>query len=346
MFFYKNLEKTILNRYKDLKIIPDEVVIISGYLGPSPLKKLNELPDNFSISIIGGMYSNGIDSKLLQSLRNSLPPDKKVKLSFTQAEVHSKIYIWKHTGKIIDVLIGSANFSNKGLNSDFRETLVAYSPDNFLELQNYLSYVESTLTQDPEIYDHIVSKKNKQIKLKKDVHKVINSYDFPLFSTKEGEKIVPAKSGLNWGNSDGHVSIGDAYIAIPAEVFRKEPNLIPIIPPTPYTTDSNSGRRKNYEPIEIIWDDGTVMEGSIEGSRPVANINLPCPKQISSHPSKNILGHYLRERLFAKVFGKKEKLTTQDLDYLIKYEDLEEYGRDNITISLIQPGVYYADFSV
>lgn len=345
MLYYEDLESIILDRYKQLKPTPDELIIISGYLGPSPLKKLDRLPENFSISIIGGMYSTGINNELFQSLRDSIPLKRKVKLSFTQAEIHSKIYIWKCKGEVKDVLIGSANFSNKGLNSDFRETLVTYSSDNFLDLQNYLSYIETTLTQIPPIIEKTKFNANKPDINKHSSDKIISSYDFPLFTIDKGKKIVPKKSGLNWGKSQGHVTPGDAYIAIPAEVFKEEPNLIPLIPPFPYINNTKLGRRKNYEPIEIIWDDDTVMEGSIEGSRKVADINLSCPKQISSHLKKSILGCYLRKRLFAKISNHTGELSTEDLDYLITYEDLHKYGRDTITLSLIQPGVYFADFS-
>ena len=50
--------------------------------------------------------------------------------------------------------------------------------------------------------------------------------------------------------------------------------------------------------------------------------------------AKSILGRYLRKRLDVPI------------DYLITMNDLKRYGRDNVTLSLIEEGVYYADFSV
>ena len=70
------------------------------------------------------------------------------------------------------------------------------------------------------------------------------------------------------------------------------------------------------------------------------------PKQLASFSSKqpflngeriskkSILGRYIRRRL------------NVDIDEVIKMSTLEDYGRTTITLSLIEEGVYYADFSV
>ena len=61
--------------------------------------------------------------------------------------------------------------------------------------------------------------------------------------------------------------------------------------------------------------------------------NIRYPNKIGSFGSKKILGDYLRDRMGIE-HGK-----------FITKEDFKKYGRDNIEISLISPGVYYFDFS-
>jgi len=92
------------------------------------------------------------------------------------------------------------------------------------------------------------------------------------------------------------------------------------------------GQKRQNEIIEIIGVDRTVMEGLLEGSQEENGIIYS--KQISSHPRKNILGIYLRNRIGAKS------------GEYINREDLIKYGRDFISVSLLSEGVYYFDFHV
>lgn len=59
MLYHQNLEELIFNRHEVLSFRPDEFIVLSGYLGPSPVARLEELP--FSTRVIYGMYgSEGI----------------------------------------------------------------------------------------------------------------------------------------------------------------------------------------------------------------------------------------------------------------------------------------------
>jgi hypothetical protein len=53
---------------------------------------------------------------------------------------------------------------------------------------------------------------------------------------------------------------------------------------------------RNNDSVEIIWDDGLIMEGLLEGSQPINEIIYP-KKQISSFPVKAELGIYIRNRI-------------------------------------------------
>jgi hypothetical protein len=82
----------------------------------------------------------------------------------------------------------------------------------------------------------------------------------------------------------------------------------------------------------MIWDDGTTMEGLLEGSYPIGGVMYP--KQISSSPEKGTMGEYIRKRIGVNSGVKVMK------------KDLESYGRCDISISLQSEGVYFFDFSI
>ena len=86
--------------------------------------------------------------------------------------------------------------------------------------------------------------------------------------------------------------------------------------------------------MELIWDDGTVMTGLLEGQSYNKIDGMVYPKQLSSSPKKSIMGEYLRKRLGVSM------------KHIITKKDLRKYGRDSIDISLIGEGIYYMDFSV
>lgn len=341
MLYYENLEEIIFDRHQFLDD-PDEFVVISGYLGPAPIKRLKELPLN--TMVIGGMYSQGVNKNLFGSLDKIKQDNDGLTLLFSKIDIHSKIYIWKKKGKIISALIGSANFSRNGLCTDFRESLADATSDTFQPLNKYLQMIVDNSTSEPNIVEKLANQTNFEYQTDKTATQNLNlqfSYDIPLFAVKKGQDYVPPKSGLNWGFSDGNTAIGDAYIKIPKELLRQQTELVP---PFDKHYIPTSKKKRNSDPIEIIWDDGTIMEASLEGKQVLDDLDYP--KQLTSYSqnppilngekisAKSILGRYLRNRLNIGV------------DELITIQTLNNYGRTTVTLSLIEQGLYYADFSV
>lgn len=349
MLFYVGLEEVIFSKHELLSEAPDELIIISGYLGPAPIERLSELKD-ISVTVIGGMYQNGIDARLLNSLQRIEKNNKNLSIKYTNQEIHSKIYIWKRKNKTLAALIGSANFSSNGLRTDYRESLADVTRDTFIPLQDYYNFIisQSTITpqikKSQEVIDIALTTpqpNEPNILVKK------YSYDIPLYSFEKGNKIIKPSSGLNWGRarltSNAHVAEGDAYIPLPKEILKTN---TPLIKPfdSSYQLNFSGKRKRNSDPIELIWDDGIIMEASLEGSQEYNGKNYP--KQLASYKrktpiidgkkvsKKSILGRYLRKRL--KI----------DVDEQITMSTLNQYGRDTITLSLISDGIYYADFSV
>lgn len=332
MLYYTDLEKIVLE-------VPssevDNFIVLSGYVGIEPIKKIEELPSNIHATIIYGMYgSDSISAPLHRALLKLQEKMSNVDIFYSTIPVHSKVYFWKEGEDITRALIGSANFSVSGLRNDYKEVLTDMNKSSF---PNFISYYEY-------VRERCISCKDPNIKVRKVSKVARTSLQIQPFLAKgicrisflDKKGFVPKKSGLNWGCSPAHVSKGDAYIRITMEYIRMFPNLFP---PKKYVDgiiNENSTGRKNREndEVELIWDDGTIMVGLLEGKMYNKQDGMLYPKQISTSPQKSILGKYLRDRL------------NVSLDHLITKTDLKRYGRDHIDISLIGEGIYYMDFSV
>lgn len=94
MLYYTGLEEVIFSKHEILPYKPDELIVISGYIGPSPMERLNNLTD-IKITVIAGMYINGIDMRLLNTLERIKNQNQNLDILYSNKEIHSKIYIWK-----------------------------------------------------------------------------------------------------------------------------------------------------------------------------------------------------------------------------------------------------------
>lgn len=328
MLFYDNLEEIIFHRHELFE--SDELIVLSGYVGPQPVKRLSEL--SFKSSVIYGMYgSDSISEKLHNSLKRVSNESSQIEIMYSKLPVHSKCYIWRKNGIIVHALIGSANFSVSGLANPYKEVLAETTFDTFSPLSAYLNTV----------LKNCISCNDESIKLKS--QKVItknievstspeSSLDICKASLLARDGKVSKKSGLNWGLSTAHTADGDAYITIKKEYLKAYPFLFPPKQFEKLRTNSNGKKGRQNDAIELIWDDATTMEGLLEGTQFINDV--PFPKQICSSPSKSILGKYLRNRLGVSI------------DHEITRADLERYGRTTIDISLQEEGIYYFDFSV
>lgn len=324
MLFYENLEEIIFHRHEMFDV--DEIIVLSGYLGPQPVSRLDTLP--FKSSVIYGMYgSDNIGERLHTSLLNLNNKMDNTSILYSNMPIHSKCYVWKKNDKIVTALVGSANFSISGLSNPYKEVLAETTFDTFSPLNQYLIKIKENCI---DCTTHMPSaSKSKNIKKIAPTYFLANTWSASLLGA-DGE--VPESSGLNWGLSKGHTTDGDAYIKITVSDIIAHPKLFP--PTQSMKLNYNDGGKKTRKNdiIDIIWDDGTNMAGLLEGTQPVGGITYP--KQISSSPRKNIIGAYIRERLGVSL---KHKITRADL---------EEYGRTDILISLQGEGIYSFDFSV
>ena len=318
MLYTQDLEEIIFHRHNTFN--SDEMIVLSGYLGPKPVEKLNTLP--FNSRVIYGMYgSDGIKTSLHDSLVKIHKNSKSVDIFYSKIPVHSKCYLWRKKGKIIHALVGSANFSINGLTTPFREVLTETTYDTFEPLNNYIQHVLNNSISCEENINKFKEKKTEIIK------------DFCLSSLLDKTGEVQNAAGLNWGqNPRNHTTPNDAYIPIRTHHIRESPNLFKPKQKTSLNFEHKGRKQRHNDSVEIIWDDGIIMEALFEGSQPINDVIYP--KQISSAPSKSELGDYIRQRIGVPSGAPVRK------SHLIKY------GRTDIEISLIGEGIYKFDFSV
>lgn len=316
MLFTKNLEEIIFHRHELFS--SDELVVLSGYIGPNPIKRLQSLP--LQSKVIYGMYGDdGIKQPLhnsLVELQNSL---EKVNIFYSNLPVHSKCYAWRNRGQIVHALVGSANFSNNGLTTPDREILAETTLDTFSPLNDYIKKV---------LYNSISC-------LEVGITPILATPSDPIcllsLLGKNGE--VQNIAGLNWGqNPNNHTNKNDSYIKIRIQDIKNFPNLFPAKQVSPKKFDGRGKKHRNNDNIEIIWDDGVCMAGLFFGNQTVNGVKYP--KQVGSFPHYAEMGKYLRRRL-----------NVPDAQP-VRRSHLERYGRDTIGISLLSEGIYRFDFSV
>lgn len=323
MLYYDNLEDIIFDRHNTYEA--DELIIISGYLGPYPVGRLEEMP--FDTTVVYGMYpAHGIGERLHSSLTGMQNRIANINILYSGLQVHAKCYIWKKNGEIVHALIGSANFSSNGLRSPYREVLTEADSSTYAELDIYMTSVLDGATPCLDVIIAAgVPRQPQQV-----YTRTTDYCRMTLLDPRTGE--TPSTSGLNWGqNPENHTTKNDAYIPVRAGHIRTYSDIF--LPKSDFSSISQGGRvQRHNDAIEMLWDDGTVMNGLFEGNYEIQDVNYP--KQISSFPEKSILGTYIRNRIGV------------DSEAFVNTQDLIDYGRTHIDISLLEEGIYYLDFSV
>lgn len=332
MIYNKNLEDLILTRHEANHA--DRLRVFSGYIGPSPIGKISKTELNVEVAY-GCFKSSGVNRILHEKYQN-ITKSTNTKVYYSNRYNHSKIYCWLKDEEIVDVLAGSANFSNHGLANDDTETLFEIKKSDYSKLLLQIDelFRVSAICTDVTVDEVKVKVPDFSGELSLDE---IISKDPPkakIYLGGRGRRLQSA-AGLNWGHSSrAHNRKSDAYLAIRVDLLKGLPNLFP-----------NNGENLNHgvgqshrnskENAEAIFDDGTVMDLSFEGIGPdyFGDKNRKFIKQLSSYPTKDILGKYFRSRL---SLGENDKVTD---------DDLRKYGRDSMEVSLLDPGVYYIDFS-
>lgn len=317
MLFIENLEEIIFHRHELFQ--SDEIIILSGYIGPKPVQRLNNLP--FPSKVVYGMYgAEGIKKPLHNSLVNLQNEIQNVNIFYSQLPIHSKCYVWRNRGQIVHALVGSANFSSSGLSTPYREILAETTYDTFVPLNEYIVKVLNHSISCLEIEETDIITET-----------TFESVCLLTLLGRDGE--VQNAAGLNWGqNPRNHTTPNDAYIKIRIQDIKQFPELFPPKQLNPLHFDGRGRIHRHNDTIEIIWDDGSNMEGLLFGNQTINGIVYP--KQVSSFPHASELGIYLHRRLSVPI------------GQPIRKHHLVRYGRSDVGVSKIGEGVYKFDLSI
>ena len=337
MVYFNNLESLVLDRHLDNKA--EELIILSGYIGPLPIERLAQR--QIRSQVIWGTLAE--DKKLFtpeyHNKYKSITSDtsNSTEVLYKDFYDHSKIYCWLKNDEPIEILAGSANFSNRGLKGANRESLFDVKDDDYSAVHNYLraalnGSILSTIHPGPRPAS-LVPPQPYNAHASTMLDRVISTSPqvADIYLGGKGRKMQNA-AGLNWGHGNGHNSKDCGELRLRANLVRAIPDLFPNNGIN-LNIGSGQSHRNKKENAEILFDDGFVLDASFEGQGGSAGNGQVYYKQLTSFPQKNVFGTYFRHRL---GLGRFDKITDQDL---------VNYGRDSIRLELIGEGMYYADFS-
>lgn len=321
MLFYKNLYNQIFETYPSTA---DELKILSGFVGIVPIQDLKKLP--FKTTLVFGLFKENKKKKLHDELVKL--HSEKIQILYPNTPSHSKCYVWLKNGVPIKAMIGSANFSSNGLESDYRETLFEVDERQANFIDSYINIIIGSSRACTEIKDDELVMSPSRIRIEK-MQKNLKEGVVELSLLKSDGIETHSGHGINWGHATGsNVRIDDACLPISVDDIKLHPELFR---PKRELPQGEKSRGNTQEVVELIWDDGVVMKCKFEGVNNVYSQKYP--KQLSSFPNKDTLGKYLRDRINVP-HGR-----------LVVGSDLKKYGRTSVTLSILEEGVYSADFS-
>ena len=326
----KDLENLIIKRHKYNKA--DELLVLSGYIGPVPIEKISK--EDINVTVILGILKSLQETYHKKYVELS-ERYKNLKIYYKKHYNHSKIYCWLKDKKIVEIISGSANFSVSGLLNDYQEVLYNIKNEDHENTENYI--------QDA-IEDSVLCKEHKFISTEKNKLAIKNLYLDQIISRSPPAarlSLRDSKGGLKGGINIGqeklkghHVHINDCYVPLRPAIIEELPELFPnqgvnVMVGTGWTRN----KKKPKSNAEFLFDDGEVMAITFEQKgKQIDNYHIY--KGFRSFKPNKLLGEYLRKRMNIKS-GKP-----------FTESDFKKYGRDTIDLTLLGEGQYFADFSV
>jgi len=224
------------------------------------------------------------------------------------APVHSKLYLWERNEKPFKAFIGSANYTQTAFSRSRRELIKECNPEQALAYFNEIER-HTMYCNHTEIEDKI---------LIKPTHPILEAEEAPLVSVQgAGVKNVTlsllsrngetgTKSGLNWGQREGREP-NQAYIPLPVDIARSEFFTL------------------GKQHFSVLTDDGVNLVFRVEQQN---------DKAITTPLNNSLIGEYFRNRIGVANGA------------YVRRQDLENYGRTDVTFYKLDDEQYFMDFSV
>lgn len=313
------------NLYKDILIEPakkggTDLYVVSGYATSGMVSRhLEDICklEKINIHLIVGMVGkDGISRTNHQGFCHLVNnPEIGFRCSYilenTPKQVHSKAYAWFNNDLPVDGFIGSANYTQNGFFKQ-QEAMEKSSPEEILKYYNELENMScSCLHSDVDglVKDQINILQNNDAGDSSITHR--EGSESVTYTLLDRDENLPKSSGLNWGHRGDDKNYkrepNQAYIRVPADVTKKE--FFP--------------ERGNH--FALHTDDGHTF---------LCAITQDGGKAIHSTDNNSLLGEYFRNRIGVP------------LGSLVTRQDLENYGRTDITFYQIDDENYLMNFAV
>jgi len=238
--------------------------------------------------------------------------------------VHSKIYAWFNDDKPVRGFIGSANYTQTAFGKKQREVMTDSDPQKgfeyFQELIPQTIYCDNIEAENiVQIYNtrsYTRVKREREAIQQQEIEPAIAAVEPSLVGLPFVQvtlldrtgKSLPQRSGLNWGQR-------------PEE--KREPNQAYIkLPSNIYNTDFFPDRTIQFT---VLTDDGRVL---------ICSRAQDNGKAIHTPQNNSLIGEYFRNRLGVPNGAP------------VKLEDLQRYGRTDISFYKIDDETYFMDFSI
>lgn len=293
----------------------NKLIALTGFASGSFAQQLIIENKNLSLELIIGLAKiSGISSSDHRTYCRLMDeyPDRFSCAYLTNGDgIHAKMYCWYKNLTPYYGFVGSPNLSWQGM-VGYRE--VAASVDPYKVKKDIDGIRDDTLlvntaTIENQIRIFTPSRRSSiEVAVSHGALEPEDSGQEIVLSLLAANGEIHATSGLNWGQRDGREP-NQAYIPIPACIHRDYPNFFP----------------EHGERFTITTDDGISM---------VCVVAQQNDKAIECPDNNSILGQYFRNRIGLP------------LGQFVSKEDLERYGRTNVTISKLDNETFYMDFSV
>lgn len=314
--------------FKDpIKKGADTLQIVCGYATPNMASWFFKNMPPVSMKIIVGQAAEGISVTVHEGFKDLVlsPFSKKVKFScqyvYRNNIVASKVYIWLKDGKPIKAFIGSMDFTQEDFSQSQRHLMNECDPAQALAYFDKIE-ADTICCEHSEIEEYILIRAvhdafDKLNNPKKDLDACgIPSVTLSLLNSKTGE--THKTSGLNWGhrcnvrkNKQGKLvksprNPNEAYIPLPRNAAKS--GFFPL------------GRQH----FTALTDDRKQL---------ILRVEQGGDKAITTPKGNNLLGLYFRNRLDLPEGA------------FVKREDLDRYGRTDVTFYKLDDEQFFMDFS-
>ncbi len=305
------------NLYDDILINPillndvNKLHVVSGYASATFANRHLSENENFQLNLIIGMPGRNSDHLGFLNLKDRFGDRFNGYYFNARPPVHCKVYAWSRDDNPIIGYSGSANYSQPGFFRRYQvNQIIEDSPNQIIQLYDEL-LPNCTNIVDFEFggVETIVSSESRAVSVGSVAYGTL-LWEIPnvrvRISFLPNTGIMPARSGLNWGQRPGREP-NQAYL--PIRLDARDEGFLPL----------------EAETFTLITDDNESFDCV------VAQMNR---KAVESTFNNSDIGRYMRNRLGVP------------LGNFVTLQNLIDYGRTDFTIEKINDETFLLDFSV